>query len=61
MEMESAAIAQVCNHLQYPHIVFRAGSNKTQANPGRDYRKYGQLAAASAARWTIHFLKYYSD
>ena len=61
MEMESAAIAQVCNHLRYPHIVFRAGSNKTQANPGRDYRKYGQLAAASAARWTIHFLKYYSD
>ena len=61
MEMEIAAIAQVCNHLRYPHIVFRAGSNKTQANPGRDYRKYGQLAAASAARWTIHFLKYYSD
>ena len=61
MEMESAAIAQVCNHLRYPHIVFRAGSNKTQVNPGRDYRKYGQLAAASAARWTIHFLKYYSD
>ena len=61
MEMESAAIAQVCNHLQYPHIVFRSGSNRTQANPGLDYRKYGQLAAASAARWTIHFLKYYSD
>ena len=59
MEMESAAIAQVCNHLQYPHIVFRAGSNKTQANPGIAYRKYGQIAAASAARWTIHFLKNY--
>jgi 5''-methylthioadenosine/S-adenosylhomocysteine nucleosidase len=57
MEMESAAIAQVCDHLGYPHIVFRAGSNRSQPNPGTAYRKYGQTAAASAARWTIHFLK----
>lgn len=57
MEMESAAIAQVCDHLGYPHIVFRAGSNRTQANPGTSYRKYGQTAASSAARWTVHFLK----
>ena len=56
MEMESAAIAQVCNHLGYPHHVFRAGSNRTQADPGNDYRKYGQKAAASAARWTVHYL-----
>ncbi|NBB80724.1 MAG: 5'-methylthioadenosine/S-adenosylhomocysteine nucleosidase [Verrucomicrobia bacterium] len=51
MEMESAAIAQVCDHLDYPHIVFRAGSNRTQPNPGTAYRKYGQTAAACAARW----------
>gem|GEM_PF-6195964 len=57
MEMESAAIAQVCDHLGTPHIVFRAGSNRTQSNPGTSYRKYGQAAAACAARWTIHFLK----
>lgn len=56
MEMESAAIAQVCWQLGIPHIVFRAGSNLTQSDPGEDYRRLGQIAAASAARWTLHFL-----
>jgi len=55
MEMESAAIAQVCAQLGTPHIVFRAGSNRTQSNPGNDYRRLGQIAAAAAARWTTHF------
>ena len=56
MEMESAAIAQVCAQLGTPHIVFRAGSNRTQSNPGNDYRRLGQIAAAAAARWTLHFI-----
>jgi 5'-methylthioadenosine/S-adenosylhomocysteine nucleosidase len=55
MEMESAAIAQVAQQLGVPHIVFRAGSNRTQSNPGNDYRKLGQIAARAAARWTVHF------
>ena len=55
MEMESAAIAQVATQLGTAHIVFRAGSNLTQANPGSDYRKLGQVAARAAARWTAHF------
>jgi adenosylhomocysteine nucleosidase len=58
MEMESAAIAQVCVQLGVPHIVFRAGSNRTQSDPGSDYRKLGQTAAAAAARWTLHFVAY---
>jgi adenosylhomocysteine nucleosidase len=61
MEMESAAIAQVCHQLKTPHIVFRAGSNRTQVNPGNAYRKVGQTAASAAARWTIHFVKYLGD
>jgi nucleoside phosphorylase len=56
MEMESAAIAQVCAQLGVPHIVFRAGSNRTQPDPGGDYRRLGQTAAAAAARWTMHFV-----
>lgn len=56
MEMESAAIAQVCAQLGTPHIVFRAGSNRTQSNPGTAYRRLGQTAAAAAARWTMHFV-----
>jgi adenosylhomocysteine nucleosidase len=55
MEMESAAIAQVCTQLGVPHIIFRAGSNRTQSNPGTAYRKLGQTAAAAAARWTVYF------
>jgi adenosylhomocysteine nucleosidase len=55
MVMESAAIAQVAHQLDTPHIVFRAGSNRTQSNPGNDYRKLGQIAASAAARWTVHF------
>ena len=55
MEMESAAIAQVCVQLGTPHIVFRAGSNRTQSDPGNDYRKLGQTAAHAAARWTVYF------
>lgn len=55
MEMESAAIAQVCTQLGVPHIVFRAGSNRTQPDPGGDYRQLGQTAAAAAARWTVYF------
>ena len=61
MEMESAAIAQVCHQLGVPHVVFRAGSNRTQSNPGNEYRKLGQTAAAAAARWTIHFLKFQGE
>jgi len=56
MEMESAAIAQVCTQLGVPHIVFRAGSNRTQSNPGSDYRLLGQKAAWAAARWTMYFV-----
>jgi len=56
MEMESAAIAQVCVQLGVPHIVFRAGSNLTQPDPGDAYRQLGQTAAGAAARWTLHFV-----
>ncbi len=56
MEMESAAVAQVCTQLGTPHIVFRAGSNRTQSDPGSDYRQLGQKAAHAAARWTVHFV-----
>lgn len=56
MEMESAAIAQVCEQLGTPHIVFRAGSNLTQPNPGAAYRLLGQKAAHAAARWTVYYV-----
>lgn len=57
MEMESAAIAQVAHQLKTPHVVFRAGSNRTQSDPGSDYRRLGRIAAGAAARWTAHFVR----
>jgi adenosylhomocysteine nucleosidase len=56
MEMESTAIAQVCAQLETPHIVFRAGSNLAQPDPGAAYRLLGQKAAHAAARWTVHYV-----
>ncbi len=56
MEMESAALAQVCTQLGVPHIIFRSGSNLTQETPSDDYRVLGPIAAKEAARFTMHFV-----
>ena len=56
MEMESAALAQVCTQLGTPHIIFRSGSNLTQESPSDDYRVLGPIAAQEAARFTMHFV-----
>jgi nucleoside phosphorylase len=57
MEMEGAAAAQVCWQLGVPHLVIRSGSNLAQPNPGKDYRRLGQIAAHQAARFTMHFIR----
>ena len=56
MEMESAALAQVCTQMGVPHIIFRAGSNLTQEVPNDDYLVLGPIAAKEAARFTMHFV-----
>jgi adenosylhomocysteine nucleosidase len=50
-------IGQVCHELQLPHLVIRGGSNLAQENPGNDYKRLGQIAARSAALFTLHVLK----
>jgi adenosylhomocysteine nucleosidase len=57
VEMEGAVIGQVCHELQLPHLVIRGGSNLAQENPGNDYKRLGQIAARSAALFTLHVLK----
>lgn len=57
VEMEGAAVAQVCHELRVPHLIIRAGSNLAQPDPGRDYKARGQIAARRAAAFTVCLLR----
>jgi adenosylhomocysteine nucleosidase len=57
VEMEGSAVGQVCFELHKPFLVIRGGSNLAQENPGGDYKRLGNIAARSAALFTVHFLE----
>ena len=57
IEMEGAAVSQVCDELGVPHLVIRAGSNLAQPDPGSDYKARGQIAARQAAAFTVHLVR----
>ena len=57
VEMEGAAVAQVCRALSIPHLVIRGGSNLAQPSPGSDYKALGQIAARQAAFFALHFIE----
>lgn len=58
VEMEGSAIGQVCFELHMPHLVIRGGSNFAQENPGSDYKRLGNIAARSAALFTVHLVNH---
>jgi 5'-methylthioadenosine/S-adenosylhomocysteine nucleosidase len=57
MEMESAALGQVCQTLGVPYLVVRAGSNVAQEAPNDDYLRLGPIAANQAALFSLYLLK----
>jgi nucleoside phosphorylase len=60
VEMEGAAIAQVCRALKVPHLILRGGSNLAQPNPGSDYKALGQIAARQSAFFALHLVRHLS-
>jgi adenosylhomocysteine nucleosidase len=58
VEMEGSAVGQVCHELGMPFLVIRGGSNFAQENPGSDYKRLGNIAARSAALFTVHLVGY---
>ena len=57
VEMEGAAIGQVCHAFKVPHLVLRGGSNLAQPNPGSDYKALGQIAARQSAFFALHLVR----
>jgi adenosylhomocysteine nucleosidase/futalosine hydrolase len=57
MEMESAALGQVCQTLGVPYLVVRAGSNVAQEAPNDDYLRLGPIAANQAALFSLYLLR----
>jgi adenosylhomocysteine nucleosidase len=57
MEMESAALAQVCQTFGVPYLVVRGGSNVAQEAPNDDYLRLGPTAARQAALFSLYLLK----
>ncbi len=58
IEMEGAAIAQVCYLDQVPFVVIRGISDTPNGNNGIDYTKYCQIAAKQAAMILKEILKF---
>jgi adenosylhomocysteine nucleosidase len=52
-EMEGAAVAQVCYHMQVPHLVIRSLSDRADDNARSDMLTFYQTAARNSAKVVI--------
>jgi adenosylhomocysteine nucleosidase len=57
VEMEGAAVAQVCWQQDVPCLVIRCVSDKADATANADFERFVQVAAANSAKLTMSLLK----
>jgi len=53
VEMEGAAVAQICHQQHVPFFVVRSLSDRADENVHRDLRRFMTTAAANAAKLTM--------
>ena len=57
VEMEGAAVAQVCHQLGFPCLIIRALSDRADENAMQDFEKYYRIAARNANRVVLGVLR----
>ena len=57
VEMEGAAVAQICSQTATPFLLIRSLSDRADENTSVDFKKFSSIAAANSARLVIEILK----
>jgi adenosylhomocysteine nucleosidase len=57
VEMEGAAVAQICWQRGVPCVIIRCLSDTADENAGRDYENFYQIAARNSARLVLDVIK----
>lgn len=59
VEMEGAAVAQICTMLKLPYIVIRSCSDNANSNAHSDYAAFVKVAAGNSAQMLLALLEQY--
>ncbi|MCW3107216.1 MAG: 5-methylthioadenosine/S-adenosylhomocysteine nucleosidase [Segetibacter sp.] len=57
VEMEGAAVAQICYQEKVPFIIIRSLSDSADDSAALDFKKYGKVAAENSAMFILEILK----
>lgn len=59
VEMEGAAVAQICTMLKLPYIIIRSCSDNANSNAHSDYAAFVKVAAGNSAQMVLALLEQY--
>jgi adenosylhomocysteine nucleosidase len=57
VEMEGAAVAQICFQQKVPFVVIRSLSDSADDSAALDFKKYGKVAAGNSAMFVLEILR----